>query len=112
MFGLVIHELRIYEIYEHNQQAFLDRFRDHAARIMERYEFDIRAMWVERGGDRPRFVYLLAWPDDDAMRSSWEAFLADEEWRQIKRDTTAAHGDLVGEIDEMILVPTDFSPSI
>jgi hypothetical protein len=39
-----IHQLRIYEIFEGNKQAFHDRFRDHAARIMAKYDFQIVAM--------------------------------------------------------------------
>ncbi len=41
----MIHQLRIYEIFERNKAAFHDRFRDHAARIMRSYGFDIIAMW-------------------------------------------------------------------
>ena len=36
-----VHQLRIYEIFEHNKQAFHDRFRDHAMRIMKKYDFNI-----------------------------------------------------------------------
>jgi hypothetical protein len=32
----MIHQLRIYEIFEPNKAAFHARFRDHAARIMQR----------------------------------------------------------------------------
>ncbi|HEX3524813.1 MAG TPA: hypothetical protein VHT52_22335 [Stellaceae bacterium] len=34
----MIHQLRIYEIFEDTKNAFHARFRDHAARIMRRYE--------------------------------------------------------------------------
>ena len=33
----MIHQLRIYEIFEHNKAAFHARFRDHATRIMGRF---------------------------------------------------------------------------
>jgi hypothetical protein len=51
----MIHPLRIYEIFEHNRQAFHERFRDHAARIMRSYGFRIVAMW-EAKGERPGVV--------------------------------------------------------
>ena len=44
----MIYQLRIYEIFEHNKAAFHDRFRDHAARIMKSYGFDIIAMWESK----------------------------------------------------------------
>jgi heme-degrading monooxygenase HmoA len=101
----VIHQLRIYEIFEHNKAAFHARFRDHAARIMRRHGFDVVGMWETRTPARTEFVYLLAWPDDAARARAWEAFLADPEWAEIKRVTRAAHGDLVGAIENRVLRP-------
>ena len=107
----MIHQLRIYEIFEHNKAAFHERFRDHAARIMKTYDFNILAMWETRTDRRTEFVYLLAWPDETAMRSTWTRFMADEEWKEIKRMTSAEHGDLVGAIEDRMLVQTPYSPS-
>ena len=108
----MIHQLRIYEIFEHNKTAFHDRFRDHAARIMQTYGFDIIAMWETQTQDRTEFVYLLTWPDEPTMRSAWARFMADEEWKEIKRVTSAQHGDLVGTIEDRVLLPTSYSPSV
>lgn len=108
----MIHQLRIYEIFEHNKAAFHDRFRDHATRIMRTYGFDFLAMWETQRGDRTEFVYLLAWPDETAMHNAWSGFMADEEWKKIKRITGAQHGDLVGEIEDRVLVPASYSPSV
>jgi heme-degrading monooxygenase HmoA len=108
----MIHQLRIYEIFEHNKAAFHDRFRDHAARIMKSYGFDIIAMWESKTNDRTEFVYLLAWPDEQTMLRGWGQFRADEEWKKIKKLTNTQHGDLVGVIQECTLVPTNYGPSI
>ena len=108
----MIHQLRIYEIFPSNKAAFHDRFRDHAARIMRRYGFNIRAMWETKTEKRLEFVYLLAWPDDETRRARWDAFLADEEWKEIKRRTAAQHGNLVGAIEDRILASTDYSPAL
>ena len=108
----MIHQLRIYEIFEHNKAAFHERFRDHAMRIMQTYGFDILAMWEAPTGERTEFVYLLTWPDEATMRDAWARFMADEEWKEIKRVTSAQHGDLVGEIEDRTLVLTSYSPSV
>ncbi len=105
----MIHQLRIYEIFEHNKAAFHARFRDHAARIMHRYGFHIVGMWETTTTQRTEFVYLLAWQDEMALRTAWAAFRADEEWSKIKQVTSAEHGDLVGAIDDRLLVPTGYS---
>lgn len=106
-----IHQLRVYEIFDDTREAFHDRFRDHAARIMARHGFDIVAIWESRGEDgRPRFVYLLEWPDEATMRERWAGFMADEEWARIKRDTAREHGQFVGNIEEHVLVLSDYSP--
>ena len=106
----MIHQLRIYEIFEHNKAAFHERFRDHAVRIMRTYGFDIAAMWETQTSGRTEFVYLLTWPDEPTMQSAWAKFRADEEWKEIKRITSARHGDLVGAIEDRMLVPTSYSP--
>ena len=90
----------------------IQRFRDHAARIMRQYGFDIVAMWEAKTDRRTEFVYVLAWPDDAAKSAAWAKFMADDDWKEIKRITSAQHGNLVGEIQDRVLVPTDYSPPI
>jgi heme-degrading monooxygenase HmoA len=104
-----VHQLRIYEIFDHNKAAFHARFRDHAARIMRRHGFDIAAMWEARGEAGPEFVYLLRWPDEAAMTACWVDFIADEEWSRIKDETAAQHGALVGRIKSRVLQLTPYS---
>ena len=105
-----IQQLRIYEIFERNKAAFHARFRDHARRIMKSHGFDIVAMWEAQRPERTEFVYVLQWPDDATMKTRWAEFMADAEWSRIKRETAAAHGQLVGEIQERVLKRTDYSP--
>jgi heme-degrading monooxygenase HmoA len=105
----MIHQLRIYEIFDRNKEAFHARFRDHAARIMQRHGFHIVAMWEARNEQRTEFVYLLQWPSEQAMREQWARFMADEEWSDIKKKASAVHGDLVGEIEDRVLHLTDYS---
>lgn len=107
----MIHQLRIYEIFEHNKAAFHERFRDHAVRIMQSYGFNILSMWETKTDQRTEFVYLLAWPDEAILRNAWARFMADEEWKEIKRVTGAKHGEMVGEIEDRILIQTNYSPS-
>jgi hypothetical protein len=106
-----VHQLRIYEIFDSNKQAFHDRFRDHAMRIMKKYDFNIVAMYEATNGARTEFVYLLEWPDEATMKDRWTKFMADQEWSAIKKETAAKHGKLVGDIQDRTLRLTDYSPS-
>lgn len=60
--------------------------------------------------ERTEFAYLLEWPDEATMREARARFMADEEWKEIKRVTGAEHGVLVGEITDRTLRPNPYSP--
>ena len=107
----LIHQLRIYEIFEENKRAFHDRFEKHAIRIMESHGFRFLSIWEAKTEERTEFVYLLEWPDGDTMTETWAKFMDDQEWKDIKKVTGAAHGRLVGEIQEKVLHPTGYGPS-
>lgn len=107
----VIHQLRTYQIFEHNKQAFHQRFREHAMRIMARYDFKILAIWETQHNGRTEFVYLLQWPDHATLTDRWARFMADPEWAAIKKRTAAQHGQLVGDIQDRVLEVQDYSPT-
>ncbi|PWW29121.1 MULTISPECIES: NIPSNAP family protein [unclassified Chryseobacterium] len=105
-----VHQLRIYEIPKENKQVFLDRFRDHALRIMKKYGFTIVSIWESEFKDKTEFVYLLEWKDEATMKTAWEGFLADQEWKEIKARTASQYGNFVNEIEDRTLKLTGFSP--
>ena len=105
-----VYQLRIYELYPQTRAAFHDRFRDHAARIMKRHGFEIVSMWETGTADKPEFAYILRWPDERRMKAGWAAFMADEEWARIKRETPAEHRPIVGTIQDRTMRLTDYSP--
>ena len=105
-----IYQMRIYEIFDHNKQAFHDRFRDHAHRIMKRYDFNIISMWEASGQGQTEFVYILEWPDEKIMNTQWEKFMADKEWDEIKKQSLEEVGATVGAIESRIMRKTAYSP--
>ncbi len=78
---------------------------------MRHYGFQVVAMWESSLPAGPRFVRVPDWPDMETKEREWNRFLADEEWKEIKRITSAEHGDLVGEVQDHLLVPTPYSPA-
>ena len=105
-----VYQLRIYALYPHSKAAFHDRFRDHAARIMRRHGFEIVSMWEAGTPEKPEFAYLGRWPDETRRKAGWAAFMADEEWARIKRETPEAHRPIVGAIQDRTMRLTDYSP--
>jgi hypothetical protein len=108
--GSVINQLRVYDIDPELVDRFLERFGKHAQRIMtERYGFRILAMWTTRTGEQVRFVYLLSWVDEEEMNAKWKAFMADQEWDQIKRESRVGSREPVRGIEDMPLEAVSFS---
>lgn len=106
----MIHQLRIYEIFDHNKQAFHDRFRDHAMRIMESHGFDFVNVWETTSSGRTSCAYLLAWPNQEAMEKAWASFRDDQEWKDVKVASAVEHGQLLGDVQDLVLTPTEYSP--
>jgi hypothetical protein len=106
-----IYQLRVYEIFEKNKKDFHDRFRDHAMVIMKKYNFKINSIWESKSDSKTEFVYLLEWPDEATMKKAWEGFKADKEWIEIKKQTSAKFGDLLGNIEDRTMVKTSYSPN-
>ena len=105
-----IHQLRIYQVPKENIGVFHERFRDHAHRIMKKYEFNIVSIWESSFEDKVEFVYLLEWKDKATMTEAWQKFMADQEWKDIKAETGKLHGKFVEGIQDRTLILTDYSP--
>jgi len=105
-----IQQLRIYEIPTENVQVFHYRFRDHALRIMKKYNFKIVAIWESSFETKTEFVYLLEWENEKLMKAAWDNFMADNEWKEIKAETAKIHGRFVNKIEDRTLILTDYSP--
>jgi hypothetical protein len=108
--GTSIQQLRVYELNRGNRDPFHARFRDHALRLMKKYQFNVVDMWESDSGEKLQLIYLLSWPDRATMDKSWQAFLADREWIDIKKRTGAEHGELVKSAVGQPLVRLSYSP--
>ena len=106
-----IYQLRIYEIFENNKKEFHERFRDHAMRIMKKYNFKIISIYESKAEKKTEFVYLLEWKDESTMKKAWEDFRKDQEWIDIKKLYTEKYRDVVGNIEDRVLTKLDYSPN-
>ena len=98
-----VYQIRIYKLFEWNKKEFYERFQNHAIRIMNNYGFNIIKMWESNYNGVPEFVYLLKWKDEETLKKSWNEFMSDQEWKDIKDQTHAKYGYMVGGIEDRTL---------
>ncbi|MBC8024572.1 MAG: NIPSNAP family protein [Steroidobacteraceae bacterium] len=109
--GARLQQLRIYELSRENRDAFHERFRDHALRIMKKYGFNVVDLWESDTGEKLQLIYVLEWPDKETMDAAWKVFLADAEWIEIKKQSAALHGQFVREAKGQPLERLSYSPA-
>ncbi len=106
-----IYQLRIYEVSPDKKAAFHNRFKNHALRIMKKYNFNPVALWESSSVVNFEFIYILKWPDIETMERQWKLFLADEEWINIKRTMDQEIGEPVLRVTSRVLEHIEYSPA-
>jgi hypothetical protein len=54
-------------------------------------------------------IYILSFPDREAAKKSWAAFMDDPEWKKAQQESET-NGKLVGKVDSVFMEATDYSP--
>src|SRR5262249_3875146 len=105
-----VFELRTYPTNPGNLQDLQNPFRDHTARLFEKHGMVNVGYWLPQ--DPPlagnTLVYILAYPNREAAKKSWDAFRTDPEWQKA-RDASEANGKIVAKVDSVFMEPTAFS---
>lgn len=106
-----IYQLRIYEVSPDKRAEFHERFKNHALRIMRRYDFKPITLWESKSVTNFEFVYILHWPDIETMDRQWNLFLADSEWVEIKSRMASKIGEPVQRVTSRLLEAVEYSPT-
>nr|MBA3440524.1 NIPSNAP family protein [Pyrinomonadaceae bacterium] len=53
-------------------------------------------------------IYILAYPNREAAKKSWDDFRNDPEWKKV-REASEAGGKIVSRVDSIYMGPTDYS---
>jgi NIPSNAP len=106
-----VFELRTYTANEGKLPALQARFRDHTTKIFEKHGMKNVGYWVptDAPGSQNTLIYILSFPDREAAKKSWTAFMNDPEWRKVQQESEA-NGKLVGKADSVFMEATDYSP--
>ena len=108
----MLYELRHYDIRSsRGLEQVTQRFADHILRIWKRIGIEPAGFWsIIVGSPIPRLTYLLVWKDLAQRQELWDAFDADPEWQQVRRETNADWGGSpIHTFTNSILKPTEYS---
>jgi len=107
----LIYELRTYWAAPGKREALNQRFRGLTLGLFDRHNMQVVGFWTpdpitEQTGD---LVYIMVFPDREALKQAWDAFRADPDW-QAGKAASEVQGPLTTKVTSVILEPTDYSP--
>jgi hypothetical protein len=74
---------------------------------MNKYGFNIKAMWFSEFEGSTEFAYILEWSDKATLEKQWTAFMCDSEWENIKRKFREKYGEIVlAKVRDQVLEST------
>ena len=111
-----VYELRVYHANPGKLDALHARFRDHTCVLFKKHGMEIVGFWTPAEGPDAKntdakntLYYILAFPNIEAQKKSWQEFRSDPEWVKVKADSEK-DGALVSKVDSTNLNATDYSP--
>ncbi|PKO70431.1 MAG: NIPSNAP family protein [Betaproteobacteria bacterium HGW-Betaproteobacteria-16] len=106
----MIHELRIYHCLPGRLSDVHTRFQSITLPLWEKHRIRPVGFWtVTVGPSNNDLYYLLEWKDLAERDRQWNAFSTDPDWVSA-RARTEENGPLVERIENMMLMPTSYSP--
>jgi hypothetical protein len=106
------YELRIYTPAPGKTDALHKRFRDHTMRLFTKHGIQNIGYWTAVDEKHQgRLYFLLGYPDKESRARMWdEGFAKDPEWLKVLEESQR-DGKLLETIEQVFLVPTDYSPT-
>lgn len=106
-----LYELRVYTANEGKLPALEARFRDHTCKLFEKHGMTNLGYWTPLENADNKLYYVLSYPNREAREKSWQAFLADPDWKAAQ-GASEKDGKLVAKVDSTFLSATGYSPTI
>lgn len=106
----MIYEFRRYEVAPGKMEELHERFRKYTLKLFKKHGLKVVAFWTPVIGEATNcLTYILEFESLAAREAAWKAFLNDEEWKQIYKQSNAS-GQIVIKVENRIYSPTDYSP--
>lgn len=104
-------ELRIYYCHPGRLDALKERFANHTTRIFEKHGMTNIGYWLPVNNADNALYYVLAYPGKEARDSSWKAFGADPEWKQVSSQSEES-GKIVAKVTSVFMNAASISQVI
>jgi hypothetical protein len=84
-----VFELRIYKAAEGKLGKLDARFRDHTVRLFDKHGMKSVAYWhpTDEPDSKDNLIYIIKHDSRDAAKKSWQAFIADPEWKKAAKES-------------------------
>lgn len=106
-----VYELRTYTTHAGKLDDLNARFRDHTVRLFQKHAMESVGYWVptDEPKSRSTLIYVLKHESRDAAKASWQAFLADAEWKKVARESQQDGRILAKAPDSVFINAADYS---
>ena len=108
-----VFELRTYTTNEGKLDNLNARFRDHTVRLFKKHGIESVGYWVPTDGEKSKntLIYVIKHKSREAATASWQAFLADPEWRKVAAESQKDGQILAKRPESVYMQTTDYSPT-
>ena len=107
-----VFELRTYTTNEGKLDNLNKRFRDHTVQLFKKHGIESVGYWVPTDETKSKntLIYVIKHASRDAAKASWQAFIADPEWKKVARDSQKDGRILAKAPDSVFMDTADYSP--
>jgi hypothetical protein len=104
-------ELRIYYAASGKLDALISRFSNHTTKLFEKHGMTNIGYWVPVNNEKNALYYILAYPDKEARKKSWDAFNSDPDWKKVVEESQK-NGKLIDSIKSVYMYQNDILDGI
>ena len=103
-----VFEMRTYTTAEGRLSVLHKRFREHTNYLFVKHGMTLIGYWTPVGKPET-LVYIIAFPNIEAQKKSWNGFVNDPAWKKAYA-ASKKDGPGVTKVESQFLNPTDYSP--
>jgi hypothetical protein len=106
----MIYEWRVYKVAPGKLPMLNERFRKHWAEIFERNGIKLIGFWEAIVGRTSSLYYMVAYDSLAHREECWKSMRSDAEAGKVRDALAKEQGTITEYVDNLLLMPTDYSP--